>query len=133
MYPAIEAASQLVKSGGLFVIAIYNKHITSPVWRIIKRFYNQSPAIIRRGMYILFYGLIYSAKLVATHQNPLKKERGMDFGYDVIDWIGGYPYEYASIDEITAFVTGHGFTVEKIVPAQIGTGCNEFVFRKNEA
>jgi SAM-dependent methyltransferase len=132
MYPAIDAASQFVKAGGLFVIAIYNKHITSPVWHIIKRFYNQSPPIMRRPMYALFYGLIYIAKLTATRQNPLKKERGMDFGYDVIDWIGGYPYQYASIDNIIAFVTGRGFTIEKIVPAQIGTGCNEFVFRKNE-
>lgn len=131
MYPAIEAGARLVKPGGLFVIAIYNRHSTSPIWRIIKRVYNLSPRLIRRGMYGLFYGVIYLAKLAATRQNPLKKERGMDFGYDVVDWIGGYPYEYASIDEITTFVSRLGFAVEKVVPAQVGTGCNEFVFRKN--
>ena len=130
MYLAIEAASGLVKPGGLFVLAIYNRHATSPIWHSIKHFYNQSSSLVRRLMYGLFYGVIYLAKLAATRQNPLQKERGMDFGYDVVDWIGGYPYEYASIDEITAFVTKLGFTVQKIVPAQVGTGCNEFVFRK---
>lgn len=130
MYPAIKAAASLVKPDGLFVIAIYNKHITSSAWSLIKWAYNRSPNAIRRLMYGLFYGVIYVAKFAVSGENPLKKERGMDFGYDVIDWIGGYPYEYASIDEINAFVTDLGFTVEKVVPAQVGTGCNEFVFRK---
>lgn len=129
MYRAIEAASKLVKPGGLFVIAIYNKHITSPIWRRIKWFYNRAPKFVRRVMYHMFYLVIYTAKFAATRQNPLKKERGMDFGYDVVDWIGGYPYEYASIDEITSFVTKLGFTTERVIPAQVGTGCNEFVFR----
>lgn len=131
MYPAIKAAASLVKPDGLFVIAIYNKHITSPVWSVIKWAYNQSPDVVRRLMYGLFYGVIYVAKFAVSGENPLRKERGMDFGYDVIDWIGGYPYEYASIDEINAFVTQLGFTVEKVAPAQVGTGCNEFVFRKH--
>jgi 2-polyprenyl-6-hydroxyphenyl methylase/3-demethylubiquinone-9 3-methyltransferase len=130
MYPAIEAASRLVKPGGLFVIAIYNKHVTSPIWRAIKWFYNRAPKFVRRPMYYLFYAVIYAAKFAATRQNPLKKERGMDFGYDVVDWIGGYPYEFASIDEITGFVTKLGFATERTIPAQVGTGCNEFVFRK---
>lgn len=81
-------------------------------------------------MYYLFYAVIYAAKFATTRQNPFKKERGMDFGYDVVDWIGGYPYEYASTGEITTFVTKLGFTTERTIPAQVGTGCNEFVFRK---
>lgn len=130
MYEAIKVASERVKPGGLYVIAIYNKHVTSPVWRVIKRLYNRAPNIVRRLMYVFFYGVIYVAKWAATRQNPLNKERGMDFGYDVVDWIGGYPYEYASIDEIVRYVTDLGFQVERVIPAQVGTGCNEFVFRK---
>jgi 2-polyprenyl-6-hydroxyphenyl methylase/3-demethylubiquinone-9 3-methyltransferase len=130
MYPAIKVASERVKPGGLYVIAIYNKHVTSPLWRIIKKSYNAAPRSIRRMLYFLFYGVIYGAKWAVTRQNPLGKERGMDFGYDVVDWIGGYPYEYASIDEIVRHVTGLGFQVERVIPAQVGTGCNEFVFRK---
>lgn len=130
MYSAIELAGKLVKPGGLYVIAIYNKHVTSPVWHAIKWTYNRVPQFIRRIMYYAFWGLIYVAKLAVTRQNPARKERGMDFSYDVIDWIGGYPYDYASISEITDFVTRQGFSVEQVVPAQVGTGCNEFVFRK---
>jgi 2-polyprenyl-6-hydroxyphenyl methylase/3-demethylubiquinone-9 3-methyltransferase len=130
MYEAIQNAAERVKPGGLLVIAIYNKHMTSPVWRVIKWFYNRAPRFVRRMMYGLFYGVIYVAKWMVTRENPLNKERGMDFGYDVVDWIGGYPYEYASIDEIVRYMSNLSFRVEWVIPAQVGTGCNEFVFRR---
>jgi len=130
MYRAIELAGRLVKPGGQFVIAIYNKHLTSPVWHVVKRTYNRVPRFVQRLMYELFFWLIYVAKFAATGQNPARKARGMDFGYDVKDWIGGFPYEYASTAEITEYVTRQGFQVERVIPAQLGTGCNEFVFRK---
>lgn len=130
MYPAIEQASRWVAPNGLFVIAIYNRHITSPVWVGIKWLYNRVPRFAQRLMYALFYGVIYVAKFAVTGQPPHRKERGMDFGYDVIDWIGGYPYEYASIDEIVQFVTPLGFELVRSIPAEVGTGCNEFVFRR---
>ncbi len=52
----------------------------------------------------------------------------MDFWYDVIDWIGGYPYEYVSPAEIETFVAGLGLEMRRMVSAQVPTGCNEFVF-----
>lgn len=130
MYEAIETAAKLVKPNGLYVLAIYNKHITSSSWLKVKWLYNSAPPLIRRLMYYFFYGVIYLAKWLVTRQNPLRKERGMDFGYDVVDWIGGYPYEYASTGEITEFLIKRGFKIERITPARVGTGCNEFVFRK---
>lgn len=130
MWDAIRHVARQVGPGGTLVLAIYNKHITSPIWTWIKWFYNQLPGFGQRAMAILFAGIIYVAKLLVTRRNPLEKERGMDFWYDVIDWIGGYPYEYASIDEIVAFMRGAGFEVRNVVPAQVPTGCNEFVFAR---
>ncbi len=54
----------------------------------------------------------------------------MDFFYDVVDWIGGYPYEYASISEIDDMLTNLGFKCTKMIPAKLPTGCNEFIFKK---
>jgi 2-polyprenyl-6-hydroxyphenyl methylase/3-demethylubiquinone-9 3-methyltransferase len=130
MWQAIRNAATRVNDDGLFVIAIYNKHVTSPAWTAIKWTYNNVPRFVQRLMYYLFYGVIFAAKFAATRRNPLAKERGMDFGYDVWDWIGGYPYEYASIDEITQFVEPLGFETVRVIPAEVGTGCNEFVFRR---
>ena len=59
-----------------------------------------------------------------------KKERGMSPWRDVVDWVGGYPYEYASIDEVVESLKSKGFRIRKAIPAKVPTGCNEFVFEK---
>ena len=132
MYRAVEVAAGSVAQGGLFVIAIYNRHFTSRVWRWIKWFYNHLPSFGRRMMAYVFAAIIFVAKFAVTFRNPLRKRRGMSFMVDVVDWIGGYPYEYASRGEIEEFVTRLGFSLEKFVPAPVPTGCNEFVFRRRQ-
>ena len=66
--------------------------------------------------------------------------------YDAIDWLGGYPYEFACFEDIKKFVEGLGFKLIK-APTKLPcgknkdssflskirgayTGCNEFVFQK---
>ena len=77
-----------------------------------------------------FVPVIYVAKLLATRRNPLRKERGMSFRYDVVDWIGGYPYEYASRSQVERFVRGRRLVPKRFVAAGVPIGCNEFVFLK---
>jgi len=130
MLKAIKNAAGLVKPEGLFVIAIYNKHWSSPFWKIIKYFYNISPGFLKKLLVYFFSIIIFLAKFLTTGKNPLKKRRGMSFYYDVIDWIGGYPYEYASKDKVVNYIEKLNFKLVKFVPAKIPTGCNEFVFIK---
>jgi 2-polyprenyl-6-hydroxyphenyl methylase/3-demethylubiquinone-9 3-methyltransferase len=53
-----------------------------------------------------------------NRQNPFKwnqrKERGMDVYHDIIDWLGGLPYEVASSEEVSSFMEGRGFILEKV-------------------
>jgi 2-polyprenyl-6-hydroxyphenyl methylase/3-demethylubiquinone-9 3-methyltransferase len=128
MWQAISNVAKQVAPGGMLVLAIYNKHITSPIWTWIKWFYNQLPGFGKQIMAVIFGLIIYIAKFLVTHRNPLEKERGMDFWYDVVDWVGGYPYEYASLQEVSSYMTEQGFTLRHSVHAQVPTGCNEFVF-----
>jgi len=130
MRQAIENAAYCVKNNGLLVLAIYNKHWTSPIWKKIKYFYNISPKLIKPVMIFVFYYIILTTKFLATKKNPFQKRRGMNFYYDVIDWIGGYPYEYTSRDEVVDFVNKFGFKLIKFNKASVPTGCNEFVFKK---
>jgi 2-polyprenyl-6-hydroxyphenyl methylase/3-demethylubiquinone-9 3-methyltransferase len=131
MWNAISNVSKCVAPSGILVLAIYNKHITSPAWKSIKWIYNQVPRAAQRSMILLFAGIIYIAKFLVTRSNPLKKERGMDFWFDVIDWVGGYPYEYAASREVERFVTRDGFELRRFAAASVPTGCNEFVFEKH--
>ncbi len=130
MYKAIENACALVADGGYFVCSIYNKHWSSPIWKIIKWSYNKLPRPVQQLAIGLFYPVIFTAKWIVTGRNPRKKDRGMDFLHDVVDWVGGYPYEYAGREEIRDFVCRQGFECLKIRRARVPTGCNEFIFRK---
>lgn len=133
MYRAIKKSVELVENDGLFVLAIYNKHWSSPLWKIIKYSYNKMPKILQKLYIYAFAGIIFIAKFLVTRKNPLKKKRGMNFYYDVIDWVGGYPYEYASKREIVDFIESNDFKLVKFVGATVPTGCNEFVFKHVKA
>jgi len=73
--------------------------------------------------------------------------RGMNVFYDAIDWIRGYPYEYACVKDITERMRQFGYSVVRVptdLPCEKGrkaslfeslrarnTGCNEIVFKKD--
>jgi len=132
MWDSIKRASELVGVNGIFAIAIYNKHWSSPLWKKIKRIYNNCPRVIRMSLVGAYIFLIV-VKSLAMSKNPFACNRGMSFYFDAVDWIGGYPYEYASTDEIIRFVTAQGFRVVKVIPTAGMTGNNEFVFRRQNA
>jgi 2-polyprenyl-3-methyl-5-hydroxy-6-metoxy-1,4-benzoquinol methylase len=132
MWEAIGNAVSLVRPGGKLVIALYNRHWSSPAWGLIKRTYVSLPGYAQKALVGLLYPVIFGAKWVVTRRSPLAMDRGMDFYYNVIDWVGGYPYEYASRSEIIRFVEGKGFAMRATIPAAVPTGCNEFAFERLE-
>ncbi|SVD96889.1 uncharacterized protein METZ01_LOCUS449743, partial [marine metagenome] len=118
----------LVRPGGYLIVAIYNRHWSSPVWKHIKRLYCLLPSTGRKVLVVMFIPVIYLAKFLVTGKNPLKKERGMDFFFDIVDWVGGYPYECASVQDVVDLATRNNLELTRVVPASVPTGCNEFVF-----
>ncbi len=132
MERSIENTIHRVRPDGLLMIAIYNRHSSSIPWKVIKWLYNHSNIFGQKLLIWLFTPIIFIAKWVTTGENPLKMRRGMDFMYNVIDWVGGYPYEYASIAEMSAVLERLGFDVLKTNPATVPTGCNEFVCKHRD-
>ena len=112
MWEALENVEPLVKHGGKLYIAIYNwQPFLSAYWAFMKKFYNKSHPIIRCLLITVFLAF-YSGALFATDvlcgKNPWSRyagasSRGMSFYHDVVDWIGGWPFEVASPEEISAF------------------------------
>ncbi len=127
---AIRNAARRVEPGGLFMIAIYNRHWSSGAWRVIKWIYNHAGRVGQKALIWAFTPVIFLAKALATRKNPLKMQRGMDFMHNIVDWVGGYPYEYASVNEMKKVLEGEGFQVLKALPAGVPTGCNQFVCRR---
>ena len=130
MYRAIENTVGLVKDGGTIVLAIYNRNITSKTWWYIKMLYNKESKIIKRLMELWYLSCVIPLKFIISPKSFLNRGRGMRLWFDAIDWLGGFPYEYASKEELSSFMSKKGFELIKFVPTYGFTGCNEFVFRK---
>ena len=52
---------------------------------------------------------------------------------DVVDWVGGYPFEVAKPEEIFEFFRARGFELRRLKTCAGGNGCNEFVFVRSGA
>lgn len=127
---ALENASKQVATNGLLMIAIYNRHWSSFPWKGIKWFYNRVGPVGQKVLIWLLIPVIFISKWLVTFKNPFKMQRGMEFMHNVVDWVGGYPYEYASISEMKVLLEKLGFETIDIIPARVPTGCNEFVCKK---
>lgn len=126
MWQAIENAISCVRPGGTLVIAIYNRHSTSDQWLQIKELYNRSGPVVR-GALVWSYYLARTASRLLKGRSPFTQRRGMTLYYDVVDWVGGLPYEYASFNEVVIFGAGHGCALIRSTRTA-STGCNEYVF-----
>ena len=141
MWQAMANLKTMVKPGGLLFIAIYNDcGEVSRSWLERKRRYNALPQMLRPFYAIYVWtpqelrslaGSICSGEL-RTYIRELTSAssvRGMSWLHDVIDWVGGYPYEYASVSDITEFYRRDGFAPVKIRENK-SFGCHQLVFKR---
>ena len=142
MWEAIRNAARMVEPSGLFCIALYNRVDrwrgggSSQTWHKIKRYYVHSPRwrqnLIVSG-YKVYHHLYYTLWLRRNSfaETGDYKPRGMTWHNDVVDWVGGYPFEYASVEEVTSFCETELHMTTLKVNAIQGHGCNEFLFRSD--
>jgi 2-polyprenyl-3-methyl-5-hydroxy-6-metoxy-1,4-benzoquinol methylase len=140
MWQALENACLPVKDGGKLFIAIYNDTGSQARrWHWIKKTYCGLPSCLKTpfaALTIMPDELKRMASALANGKpseyiqswTKYKNGRGMNRWYDVIDWVGGYPYEVATADEVFEFYKAKGFRLEKLKTGGVGLGCNEFVF-----
>lgn len=128
LWTAVGHVAPLCAPGGQCVLAIYNRTWFSPQWLAIKRTYHAVPAPARLAM-VAALSLPRYVVRVLRGRHPFRVERGMSVWYDSIDWLGGLPYEAATVDEVTARLGALGYVPERVRPTR-RHGCNEFVFRR---
>jgi 2-polyprenyl-3-methyl-5-hydroxy-6-metoxy-1,4-benzoquinol methylase len=137
MWKALENAGQAVAPGGRLFIAIYNDQgKISDRWRAVKRTYNRLPEGARFLVTIPVVIHQYWRRTVKDflRLRPFEswrnegKERGMTAWRDLIDWVGGYPFEVAKPEAILDFYVRRGFILKRLITCGGSLGCNEFVF-----
>jgi 2-polyprenyl-6-hydroxyphenyl methylase/3-demethylubiquinone-9 3-methyltransferase len=144
MWEALDAVKPLVRMNGELFIAIYNDlgEVTDE-WARIKQTYNQYPRPIstlyaltiiareeRKSLAAHLHQGGISAYLKSWTEYDRSSTRGMSKLHDWIDWIGGYPYERASVEAIADYFAKDGFALINLYERSGGYGCNEFVFRR---
>ncbi|MEA2126196.1 MAG: hypothetical protein QOI80_2978 [Solirubrobacteraceae bacterium] len=142
LWKALANVAPLVAPGGQLYIAIYNDQgFRSDQWTRIKRGYNALPTALRKPYTAAVMAPIELAKVavyaargdVRTYVDSwrtYKRSRGMSRWHDMIDWVGGYPFEVAGPDAIFHFYTERGFRLERLWTTS-SSGCNQFVFRRD--
>ncbi len=131
MYLAFENISQLVAPEGTLYIAIYNDQgLISKYWLFIKKAYNTN--IVLRYIIIILHApyLFFLRYINRALTKKLKIERGMSIWYDMLDWLGGYPFEVAKPEKVFEYFKERGFVLNKMKTCAGKMGCNEFIFRK---
>ena len=140
MWKGLENAQLPVRPGGRLFVAIYNDTGTQAArWKWIKKTYNRLPRLLRPPFAALAMAPdeIKPAVRALLRGRPQEyvrrwtsydKNRGMSRWRDIVDWVGGYPYEVATPDEIFDFYRARGFTLTRLKCGYVGLGCNEFVF-----
>ena len=142
MWEAIRDAAGMVDKGGWFYIAIYNKTfgpMGSDFWLKEKKLYNSLPAVGKKSMEMA-YIMAMIGKNAARMKSPLtgirdsNPTRGMNWRTDITDWLGGYPYESATIEEIASFMRTNfpGFSLINIKRTASAMGNNWFLFKNGE-
>jgi 2-polyprenyl-6-hydroxyphenyl methylase/3-demethylubiquinone-9 3-methyltransferase len=134
MFTAFANVAACVAGGGSLFIAIYNEqgHV-SRYWAWVKRTYNANPAakalvIAVHAPYL--FGLRWMARTLTGRRSL---ERGMSLWHDMLDWLGGYPFEVARPEAVFHFFQERGFTLAELKTCGGRMGCNEFVFTRTTA
>ena len=141
MWEALSRASDLVRPGGFLAVALYRATPLCTLWTYEKLLYVRSPRSVRAGIRLLYKLSFLAGKFVSgssptSHLRNYHSARGMSWHHDVEDWLGGYPYESASPDEVKARLETLGFQIvrcfEKPAPVAglFGSHCDEYVAKK---
>jgi 2-polyprenyl-6-hydroxyphenyl methylase/3-demethylubiquinone-9 3-methyltransferase len=153
MWEALGNLADRVAPGGRLFVAIYNDQgWRSRVWHAVKHGYVRGGAIARPPLVVASLLAIYGARApiavvrggtsvltrrrhrsgtaAAPDPRHRARARGMSWWYDLIDWVGGYPFEVARPEEIFRFYADRSFALEALQTCGGGLGCNQLVFRK---
>lgn len=146
MWDAIACGAERVRDGGLYALAIYRRTRFCPLWRVEKRIYKSLPKFgqqVVKCAYVSIADVMHMlkrGKLPHQRRREYYRKRGMSLGHDAHDWLGGFPYESANLQELEAAMSHLGFELINSHDARggrlalgiMGTGCGQYLFRKSQ-
>ena len=123
LWGALERSAKRVSLRGVLYVSIYlDRGFKSIIWRRVKRTYcsHWIGRVLVLSVFVPYFAVRGFVEDICRGTNPTrrytdyaKEHRGMSQLYDWIDWLGGYPYECAHPNEVSRFMQGRGFVLQK--------------------
>lgn len=142
MWEALGNVGELVAPEGRLYLALYNDQgRASNYWWYVKKAYVSLPRTLRFLIlwpcYLRLWGPTMLRDLVrlrplATWRARIQ-DRGMSPARDVVDWVGGFPFEVSKPEQVFDFFRARGFLLCRLKTSAGGIACNEFVFTHQAA
>ncbi|MEO3432601.1 class I SAM-dependent methyltransferase [Inquilinus sp. CAU 1745] len=133
MYASFSLVAPAVGPKGKLFLAIYNdQRIISKYWMFVKKYYNRSAILAILFLVIHTPYLIGGRWIARAFTDRLSLQRGMSLWHDMLDWLGGFPFEVAKPEEVFRFFRDRGFALQDLKTCGGRMGCNEFVFYLRE-
>jgi 2-polyprenyl-6-hydroxyphenyl methylase/3-demethylubiquinone-9 3-methyltransferase len=140
-WQALANIAPLVRDGGKLFIALYNDQgRPSASWKTVKEAYCAAPSLLKHVIVALTVVRLWGPTTLRdlingrpgnTWRNYGKNnDRGMSPWHDLVDWIGGYPFEVSRPEEVFDFFLNRDFQLKRLRTCAGGLGCNEFVFSR---
>ena len=131
LWDALDAVSVLCAPGGLLFVALYNDQgIFSRLWTGVKRRYNRSGPTGRKVILGAVGGFLNARASLVDLVKRRTLRRGMDRQRDIVDWVGGWPFEVSTPAKIGSYCTERGFQAVKIEAVGRRMGNNQYLFRR---
>lgn len=140
MWRAFDNLVPTVAPGGLLYLSIYNDQgLASRRWARVKRLYHRLPPRLRP----LYAGVVWTpfeardAARGALHgpreylRTWTHRDRGMSRWHDIVDWVGGYPFEVARPDQVFERGRAHGLELVGLFTVRSALACNTYLFRRS--
>ncbi len=138
MWAALGNTTALVEKDGVLFIALYNDQgVISRLWKRVKTTYCSGALgrLLVSGIFLPYFFLQFLLLCIIKKKNAFadyKKDRGMSITHDWFDWLGGLPFEVASVEKVFHFFRDRGFALQNIETTN-GLANNQFVFvRKSD-
>lgn len=136
MWRAMDNSVKLIKSGGYFYAALYDYDIqVNPrpeFWLMVKQKYNRADWLGKRKMELwyvwrfMLYRNPLLLPLVCIQALRYKQSRGMAIYTDIVDWLGGWPMDFAKRKDVKDWAERNNM---EMVTMKTGEANTEYLFK----
>jgi len=139
LWKAFKNAAGLMKASGVFYVALYTESymegMPKEYWLSVKQNYNRASSFGKKVIEVqhvwrfFLYKRIRNIPRLVKQAREYKALRGMELYTNIKDWLGGWPMEYSSPEEVVDHAHDLGL---ELINFKSGEANLEYIFCRNK-